>query len=100
MAQDLFLSRLGIKMYPDHTYRLSVIYENPTGELIPDGGMGALGGIFAPSRRARWPDVDTSNADYVKDYEIRITPHWTEMRGAPGSRPAGAGDGHTGHVHR
>jgi hypothetical protein len=42
MAQDFFLTRLGIPVHPDHTYRLSVVYENPTGEVIPDGGMGAL----------------------------------------------------------
>jgi hypothetical protein len=98
MAQDFFLTRLGIPVHPDHTYRLSVVYENPTGEVIPDGGMGALGGIFAPSRGARWPAVDPTDAEYIKDYEIRTTPHWTEMRGAPGSSTAG--DGHSGHVHR
>lgn len=97
MAQDFFLTRLGIPIRPDHTYSLSVVYENPTGETIPEGGMGALGGIFAPSRSARWPRVNPQDADYVKDYEIRTTPHWTEMRGAPGSA---TGDGHSGHDHR
>jgi hypothetical protein len=97
MAQDFFLKRLGIPLHPDRTYRLSVTYDNPTGETIPGGGMGALGGIFAPSRGARWPTVDAANAEYVKDFEIRTTPHWTEMRGAPGS--ASRADGHSGHVH-
>ncbi len=91
MAQDFFLLRLGIPLDRDHTYRLTVTYDNPTGETIAEGGMGALGGIFVPSRGAAWPAVDTGNAEYVKDYEIRITPHWTEMRGAPG---------HGGHQHR
>ena len=36
---------LGLKLDPDHVYRLTAFYDNPTGRVIPGGGMGALGGI-------------------------------------------------------
>src|SRR3989449_1480708 len=32
--------RLGIHITPDHTYRLTAVYENPTGRVLQDGGMG------------------------------------------------------------
>src|SRR5690606_12937131 len=37
MPMKKFLWTLGIPIRPDHVYRLTAIYENPTGETIPDG---------------------------------------------------------------
>ncbi len=59
--------KLGQKIVPDHTYRVTVTYDNPTGETIPDGGMGVVGGIFIPSGDAAWSVADTSNELYVLD---------------------------------
>jgi hypothetical protein len=46
------------------------VYENPTGAPIPDGGMGALGGVIWPSGSAPWPSVNRDNAEYRDDVRI------------------------------
>ena len=71
MPTAKFLWRLGIKIHPDHVYRLTAIYENPTGAPIPDGGMGALGGVVVPGRGASWPTVVLDDPEYQKD--VRVT---------------------------
>jgi hypothetical protein len=60
-------NRLGVHITPAHRYRVTVVYENPTGELIPDGGMGALAGLFIPDRGAVWPQVDPADTLYQVD---------------------------------
>ena len=60
-----FLLTLGYGVRPDHVYRLTVVYDNPTGHPIVDGGMGALGGVFKPSRA--WPAIDPADKDYKLD---------------------------------
>src|SRR2546428_490272 len=50
--------RLGIRIVPEHRYRVTVYYNNPTGAVIPDGGMGGVAGIFAPDRRVTWPPAN------------------------------------------
>src|SRR5690606_6187147 len=62
-----FFWRLGVPLHPDHTYRLTAIYENPTGEVIPDGAMGTLGGVFLPARGVAWPSVDHGDPEYQLD---------------------------------
>jgi hypothetical protein len=59
--------RLGIHVDPAHRYRLTAVYENPTGRLIPDGGMGAVAGLFVPDHGAVWPPVDTTDSLYRQD---------------------------------
>lgn len=71
-----FVKRLGLPglaMRADHVYRLTAFYDNPTGKVIPDGGMGALGGVFMPSRGTKWPAVDPQAAGYRSD--VRGTFH-------------------------
>lgn len=72
MPQDMFLIRLGLPIRAGHRYRLVAVYENPTGDTLVDGGMGALGGIIAPSGDVAWPDVDPDHAEYLADVEYRI----------------------------
>lgn len=65
-----FVRRLGmpgLSMRADHVYRLTALYDNPTGVVIPDGGMGALGGVFLPSRGTKWPAVNPESNDYRID---------------------------------
>jgi hypothetical protein len=52
-------------------YRLVAVYDNPTGAPIPDGGMGALGGVVWPTGSAPWPSVERSNAEY--QYDVRYS---------------------------
>jgi hypothetical protein len=65
-----FVRTFGVGAHPDHVYRLTVVYDNPTGSPVIDGGMGALGGVFLPEEEEKWPTVDRSNPDYVLDWRI------------------------------
>jgi hypothetical protein len=59
----------GVKVFPDHTYRVTVFYENPTDDVIAEGGMGVVAGVFMPSRGGAWPRVDVSDPLYALDRE-------------------------------
>jgi len=61
--------RLGVKIQRDHVYRVSVTYNNTTGDTIPAGGMGVVAGVFMPSGVEEWPLADTSNPLYELDRE-------------------------------
>lgn len=93
MPQDYVIRRFGIKLDPAHTYRLAVVYDNPTSDTIVDGGMGALGGVVLVDRDAAWPGIDPEDPQYVRDVETTLRATDTGvMVGAPA---ASAG----GHVH-
>lgn len=59
--------RLGIHITATHRYRVTVSYDNPTGQIIPNGGMGAVAGLFVPDGGAAWPAVDTTDVSYRQD---------------------------------
>jgi len=71
MPLKKFLWKLGEPLNPSHVYRLTAVYDNPTGKTIPDGGMGALGGVMVPKGISRWPLVARDNAEYLLD--LRVT---------------------------
>ena len=52
---------------PSHRYRITVTYDNPTGHVIPEGGMGSVAGLFIPDRGAQWPPVNTTDPVYQQD---------------------------------
>ena len=81
-------TRLGVRIVPEHRYRVTVAYDNPTGAPIPDGGMGVIGGLFVPDRGVRWPAADASDSLYQQDYRhyMRLTAGH-EMHMAGGSAP-------------
>lgn len=89
MPVKKFFWRLGLPIHADHVYRLTAIYNNSTGAMIPDGAMGALGGVFIPARRARWPKVDRSHPEYRLDVKL-VT------EGSYG-KDSGGGQGHAHH---
>jgi hypothetical protein len=64
--------RLGIHILPTHRYRVTTVYENPTGHVIPNGGMGAVAGLFVPDYGAVWPAVDTADTLYQADLRATI----------------------------
>lgn len=66
--------RLGRHVTPAHRYRVTVTYDNPTGHVIQDGGMGALAGLFVPDRGARWPGVDVRDTVYLQDLLDSMSP--------------------------
>jgi hypothetical protein len=59
--------RLGVHIVPEHRYRVTAVYDNPTGHLIQNGGMGLVAGLFVPDRGTRWPAVDPSDTLYQRD---------------------------------
>jgi hypothetical protein len=82
-----FWKKGGIPLRPDREYRLVATYDNPTGETLPEGGMGTLGGVFIPEPGETWPAVDPTHPDYLADL--------VHQRGDTGSM--GPGGGHAGH---
>jgi hypothetical protein len=70
MPVKKFLATFGVSVDTSHTYRLTAVYDNPTGEPIIDGGMGALGGVFKPGDAKAWPGVSPKHPDYVLDWNI------------------------------
>ena len=71
MPLKKFVRRLGVPLDSSHVYRLTAVYDNPTGRVIPDGGMGALGGVMVPSKLTKWPSVARGNPEYLRD--LRVT---------------------------
>ena len=60
-------TRLGWHIVPEHRYRVTVAYDNPTGHLLTRGGMGVVGGLFVPDHDAAWPDAAPSDSLYAMD---------------------------------
>ena len=61
------LFKVGAPVRPDRTYRVTVYYDNPTGETLEAGGMGVVGGLFVPERGVTWPQADRSHPLYIQD---------------------------------
>src|SRR4029453_4595489 len=57
----------GIKLKANHSYRVIAYYDNPTGELIKNGAMGHMAGLFAPDDMSKWPAIDFSNRIFQRD---------------------------------
>jgi len=68
-------TRLGIVIRPEHLYRVTAEYFNPTNETIPAGGMGVVAGIFLPARGTNWPAADPADSLYAADlrHALRIS---------------------------
>jgi hypothetical protein len=95
-------TRLGAHIVPQHRYRITVSYDNPTGQPIPDGGMGVVGGLFVPDRGVTWPAADPRDSLYHEDYL-----HYMRLAGGHDMDMAGtampmkmAGHEHAAHGHR
>ena len=59
--------KLGVKITPDHVYRVSVTYDNPSADTLYAGGMGVVAGVFMPRENIMWPRADVADALYVLD---------------------------------
>jgi hypothetical protein len=68
--------RLGATVEAEHRYRVIVEYDNPTGAVIPQGGMGVVGGLFAPEDPDLWPASDPTDSLYLVDlrHYLRLDP--------------------------
>ncbi len=70
------LFRVGVRISPERTYRVTVHYDNPTGQTIDAGGMGVIGGLFLPDRGTPWPSADRGGELYLADarHYLRLDP--------------------------
>jgi hypothetical protein len=64
----------GVALSPDRTYRLTAEYDNPTGQVLEGGGMGALGGVVLPASGSEWPTVVRSDSVYQHDVFVTTGP--------------------------
>lgn len=67
VSESMLWMRGGIKVHPDHVYRIYVEYENPMGHPAPDGGMGEIGGVMWVSKDVVWPAFRRDDPIYVAD---------------------------------
>jgi len=81
------LLHLGAHVDPAHRYRVTVKYDNPTGQTIRDGAMGVVGGLFIPDRHQVWPPVDQSDSLYQADLRqaLRLVPGASRQVGDSGT---------------
>jgi len=93
MPQKKFfrLTGVGVKIVPEHRYRVTVTYNNPTGAAIRDGGMGVVAGLFEPASGVRWPAADQTDTLYIRDlrHALRLDPE--EPTTVSAAAPASAG---------
>jgi hypothetical protein len=57
----------GVKVTPDHVYRIYVEYDNPMAHPAPNGGMGEIGGIIWAAKDVVWPEFRRDDPTYVAD---------------------------------
>ena len=57
----------GLKLKPNHTYRVVGEYDNPTGETKVKGAMAHMVGLFVPDDMSKWPAIDPSDSTYQRD---------------------------------
>ncbi|MGH9260766.1 MAG: hypothetical protein ACRD08_12870 [Acidimicrobiales bacterium] len=83
-------NRVGVPIDTSHVYRVSVEYDNRTGGNLPQGGMGVIGGLFAPEDPDAWPTADMTDPLYLQDLA-----HYLRLRGDAAAAPAAqAASGH------
>jgi hypothetical protein len=63
----LFLWRGGLHIRPDHVYRLTGVYMNPTGDTLRGGGMATMGGALQPASNVRWPTPNPAHPIFQRD---------------------------------
>ncbi len=69
VASTKFLLKWGgLKLKPDHKYRVVGVYDNPTCGVIPQGAMAVLVGVFIPDDMSKWPAVNRLDPLYAEDY--------------------------------
>ena len=92
--------KLGLKIRRDHTYRVTVFYDNPSADTLVAGGMGVVGGVFMPSRGGAWPRADVNHPLYVLDrrhYMRVVRGDYETIAEGEGVVAEAAADGHVGH---
>jgi hypothetical protein len=103
VSRKLFgVSGEGLKLKPDHPYRVVGVYDNPSGALRPKAAMAHMVGLFVPDDMSKWPAVDTNDPTMRRDlaslkvpgYEDALVPQQSE---AHDHHAGHGGGGHEGH---
>ncbi len=89
-----FLLRGGIRLEPGRSYRVTAVYDNPTGDTIRGEGMGTVGGVLLAARGFAWPVADPTDPLYAADLASHLSP---EHGGGTGALDAGGGGHHHHH---
>jgi hypothetical protein len=63
----------GPRLEAGRLYRVTAVYDNPTGDTLRGAGMGTVGGIFRPD--GPWPEVDPEAPLYVFDLNRELSEH-------------------------
>jgi hypothetical protein len=77
----------GLRLEAGRRYRVVVVYDNPTGQKLEQGGMAVLGGIFAPDDMADWPAVNRNDPTYLGDYAELEQTGWAVIPPGKGTTP-------------
>jgi hypothetical protein len=84
----------GIHLSANRRYRVSATYDNPTGQTLIRGAMGAIGVAFVPDDLAQWPRVEPSDTAWQRDVA------WMEaLRDKYAAAKPAEGMQHEGHNH-
>jgi len=67
VPQTVLVWRGSFDVVAGHPYRVTAVYDNPSGMVIPGGAMGTVGGVIRPE--GDWPSVDRSSQEYRWDVE-------------------------------
>ncbi|MFQ5702434.1 MAG: hypothetical protein ACE5HT_00255 [Gemmatimonadales bacterium] len=79
--------KLGVKIFPDHKYRVTVSYNNPGADTLYAGGMGVVAGVFMPAAAGIWPRANKDDELYALDRKHYLR----EVRGSYELIAAGGG---------
>ncbi len=66
VPNDVLVWNGAFDLVAGHPYRVVAAYDNPTGQTIPEGGMGTVGGVIRP--HGEWPAVDRGDVTYRWDF--------------------------------
>ncbi len=85
------LTHIGTHIVPEHRYRVRVVYDNPTGKVLPEGGMGVVAGLFVPDGDAPWPAINPNDSLYQQDLRhfLRLHGVWLEAKKGGMTMPHG-----------
>ena len=59
----------GVRLHSGRSYRLIVVYDNPTGIVQSMAGMGILAGLFSPRDLRDWPRLDPQSPGFLADVQ-------------------------------
>jgi len=85
------LTHIGVHIVPDHRYRVRVVYDNPTGKVLRQGGMGVVAGLFVPDGDVPWPSINPNDSLYQEDLRHFLRLHGVWLQAKRGDRAPFAG---------